>query len=106
MAARASGSSAQSLSMAQRQLELAPGIRVIADYAHTLEAIDAARADTVVLTAADIIGPQQMRQLGWDLEARSVSLIVAPALTDVAGPRVHARPVAGLPLIHVEYPGV
>ena len=33
-----------------------------------------------------------------------MSLIVAPALTDVAGPRIHARPVAGLPLIHVEYP--
>ena len=45
-----------------------------------------------------------MRQLGWDLEARSVNLVVAPALTDVAGPRIHARPVAGLPLIHVDYP--
>jgi len=33
-----------------------------------------------------------------------VELIVAPALTDVAGPRIHSRPVAGLPLIHVEYP--
>ncbi|MCA1305494.1 exopolysaccharide biosynthesis polyprenyl glycosylphosphotransferase [Microbacterium esteraromaticum] len=27
-----------------------------------------------------------------------------PSLTDVAGPRIHTRPVAGLPLIHVEYP--
>ena len=27
-----------------------------------------------------------------------------PALTDVAGPRVHTRPVAGLPLLHVEAP--
>ncbi len=30
--------------------------------------------------------------------------MVAPALTDVAGPRIHTRPVAGLPLIHVEAP--
>jgi exopolysaccharide biosynthesis polyprenyl glycosylphosphotransferase len=45
-----------------------------------------------------------MRELGWALDARRVSLVVAPALTDVAGPRIHARPVAGLPLIHVEYP--
>ena len=29
---------------------------------------------------------------------------MAPALTDVAGPRIHARPVAGLPLIQVDYP--
>ena len=25
-------------------------------------------------------------------------------LTDIAGPRIHSRPVAGLPLIHVSYP--
>jgi exopolysaccharide biosynthesis polyprenyl glycosylphosphotransferase len=29
---------------------------------------------------------------------------MAPSLTDIAGPRIHARPVAGLPLIHVETP--
>ncbi len=29
---------------------------------------------------------------------------MAPALTDVAGPRIRTRPVAGLPLIHVEPP--
>jgi exopolysaccharide biosynthesis polyprenyl glycosylphosphotransferase len=45
-----------------------------------------------------------MRQIGWALEATSTNLIVAPALTDVAGPRIHARPVAGLPLIQVDYP--
>jgi exopolysaccharide biosynthesis polyprenyl glycosylphosphotransferase len=45
-----------------------------------------------------------MRKLGWDLASRDVGLIVAPTLTDVAGPRIHSRPVAGLPLIYVEYP--
>jgi exopolysaccharide biosynthesis polyprenyl glycosylphosphotransferase len=29
---------------------------------------------------------------------------MAPALTDVAGPRIHTQPVAGLPLIHVTTP--
>jgi exopolysaccharide biosynthesis polyprenyl glycosylphosphotransferase len=29
---------------------------------------------------------------------------VAPSLTDIGGPRIHTRPVAGLPLIHVETP--
>jgi len=29
---------------------------------------------------------------------------VAPSLANVAGPRVHIRPVAGLPLLHVEEP--
>ena len=31
-------------------------------------------------------------------------LVLTPNLTDIAGPRIHARPVAGLPLIHVETP--
>ncbi len=30
--------------------------------------------------------------------------MLAPSLTDVAGPRIHTPPVAGLPLIHVESP--
>jgi exopolysaccharide biosynthesis polyprenyl glycosylphosphotransferase len=29
---------------------------------------------------------------------------MTPGLTDVGGPRIHMRPVAGLPLIHVEMP--
>jgi exopolysaccharide biosynthesis polyprenyl glycosylphosphotransferase len=33
-----------------------------------------------------------------------VELLVAPAITDVAGPRTVVRPVAGLPLLHVEEP--
>jgi lipopolysaccharide/colanic/teichoic acid biosynthesis glycosyltransferase len=28
--------------------------------------------------------------------------MVAPEATDVVGPRLHVRPVAGLPLVHVE----
>lgn len=61
-------------------------------------------ADTVVLTSADTLEPKQMRQLGWALEETDVELVVAPALTDIAGPRIHTRPVAGLPLIHIEFP--
>src|SRR5690606_41774721 len=38
-------------------------------------------------------------------EAWGADLVLAPALTDVAGPRIRTRPVAGLPLLHVEAPG-
>ncbi len=84
--------------------ELAPGIPVLGDYDSLDRALDEARADTVVFTGADTIDPRGMRELGWRLETTSTSLVVAPALTDVAGPRIHARPVAGLPLIQVDYP--
>ncbi len=101
--ATASSSSARSRRAAAPKT-LAPGVPVLGTYDRAIEAIDASEADTVVFTGADTISPRQLRQFGWDLESRSVNLIVAPALTDVAGPRIHARPVAGLPLIHVDYP--
>ena len=84
--------------------ELAPGIPVLGDYSSLDRALEEARADTVVFTGADTIDPRGMREIGWQLEATSTNLVVAPALTDVAGPRIHARPVAGLPLIQVDYP--
>jgi len=83
---------------------LTSGIPVLGSFADVLDTLDSTAADTVILTGADAIGPQTMRRLGWDLESRGVRLIVAPALTDIAGPRIHARPVAGLPLIHVDFP--
>lgn len=84
--------------------ELAPGIPVLGDYASLSHVLQFAQADTVVFTGSDTIDPREMREIGWELEATSTALIVAPALTDVAGPRIHARPVAGLPLIQVDYP--
>ncbi|MGW4928031.1 sugar transferase [Agromyces sp. NPDC004153] len=86
------------------EAKLPGNVPVLGPLADVLEIIDTSRVDTVIYTGSDEIGPQGLRQLGWDLESRSVNLIVAPALTDVAGPRLHARPVAGLPLIHVDYP--
>jgi exopolysaccharide biosynthesis polyprenyl glycosylphosphotransferase len=80
------------------------GLPVLGDYGDLMGALDDSLADTVILTGADEISPADMQRVGWELEARGVELIVAPALTDVAGPRIHARPVAGLPLIHVSYP--
>jgi exopolysaccharide biosynthesis polyprenyl glycosylphosphotransferase len=45
-----------------------------------------------------------IRDLAWALESTSAELVVASRLTDVAGPRIHFRPVEGLPLMHVELP--
>ncbi len=45
-----------------------------------------------------------LRKLGWALEGTGIDLVVSPGLVDVAGPRIHSRPVAGLPLLYVEEP--
>jgi exopolysaccharide biosynthesis polyprenyl glycosylphosphotransferase len=84
--------------------DLVHGVPVLGCYEDLLAVVDETAATTLILTGADDISPADMRRIGWDLDARSVELIVAPALTDIAGPRIHARPVAGLPLIHVDYP--
>nr|WP_245736393.1 sugar transferase [Micromonospora pattaloongensis] len=64
----------------------------------------AAGADTVAVTASSELTAARLRRLGWQLEGTGIDLVLAPALTDVAGPRIHMQPVAGLPLIHVEAP--
>lgn len=69
-----------------------------------LEAIDACAADSVAISAGAHLEPPLLRRLGWALSARGTRLILAPALTDVAGPRIHTQPVAGLPLVHVSTP--
>ncbi|MGH3427841.1 MAG: sugar transferase, partial [Mycobacteriales bacterium] len=47
-----------------------------------------------------------LRRLAWQLEGSGIDLVVAPSLTNIAGPRVHIRPVEGLPLLHVEEPTI
>ncbi|MBG6237085.1 exopolysaccharide biosynthesis polyprenyl glycosylphosphotransferase [Mycetocola sp. CAN_C7] len=68
------------------------------------ESLRATGADTVVITSSDELPPDRVRELSWSLEPGREHLVVAPSLTGIGGPRIHTRPVAGLPLIHVETP--
>ncbi|MFD5224629.1 sugar transferase [Microbacterium sp. NPDC058342] len=79
-------------------------VPVLGDFSDVLEIIDSHNVDSVILSTSDAITPRRTRKFGWALDQKRIDLIVAPALTDIAGPRIHTRPVAGLPLIHVEYP--
>jgi exopolysaccharide biosynthesis polyprenyl glycosylphosphotransferase len=45
-----------------------------------------------------------IHDLAWKLEGQTIDLILATSLANVAGPRIHFRPVDGLPLLHVEIP--
>lgn len=71
---------------------------------NVLGAIAQSSVNTVAVSASEQFGSEQVRQLAWQLEGTGVGLILAPALTDVAGPRIHIKPVAGLPLMHVQEP--
>lgn len=67
-------------------------------------ALLATGADTVAVTSADDLPPAKVKQISWGLEAGKQHLVIAPSIADIAGPRIHIRPVSGLPLIHVETP--
>ena len=62
--------------------------------------------DTVIVAGGSYSSARDLRQLGWELEGLRVDMLVAPALTDVAGPRVRVRNVAGLPLVHIAEPSI
>lgn len=74
------------------------------DAASIVKAIELSNADAVAVSAGVQLHPQTLRHLGWELASRNIGLIMAPALTDIAGPRIHTQQVAGLPLIHVTTP--
>ncbi|WP_238702565.1 sugar transferase [Microbacterium caowuchunii] len=79
-------------------------VPVVGGFSHAIQAMDATDADTIIVAGADDLDPEMMRRLGWDVADRDGNLVVAPALTDIAGPRIHTRQAAGLPLVHVEFP--
>lgn len=64
----------------------------------------ATTADTVAITSIGDLSPRKVKEISWGLEAGRQHLVLAPSITDIAGPRIQTRPVAGLPLIHVETP--
>jgi len=69
--------------------------------ARTVRLVD---ADSVIIAGPLPGGNRFIRELGWKLEESATELILAATLTNVAGPRIHWRPVDGLPLMHVDIP--
>lgn len=68
------------------------------------QAVRRSGATTVAVTSAAALGHSVMRELSWELEAMDVEMVVAPGITDIAGPRMMLRPVAGLPMVHIDKP--
>jgi exopolysaccharide biosynthesis polyprenyl glycosylphosphotransferase len=92
----------------RRRDQLVPGsfdgLTVLGDLDEVAGIVSQYEVDTVaVLPCPELDGPT-LRRLGWDLEKTRAELLLAPAVTEVVGPRVHIRPVCGLPLVHMERP--
>lgn len=79
-------------------------VPVIANLGNVAQAVRSTNADTVIVAGEPHDRENFIRDLGWELEGLGAELVVASSLTNVAGPRIHFRPVEGLPLMHVELP--
>lgn len=77
---------------------------VVSDIYSVVDAVAETGADAVIVAGQVEGGSKYIQELGWQLEESSTELILATGLTNVAGPRIHSRPLEGLPLMHVELP--
>ena len=78
-------------------------VPVAGELSHVPLAVRQFGADTVAVLSCPEMDGRRLRELAWELEKTGTDLCVAPALLDVAGPRTTIRPVAGLPLLHVDH---
>ena len=88
---------------ADRSQDKIGSVPVIGGVDSAAAAVSGFRADTVAVVNCAEMDNTRLRDLAWTLEKTNTDLCVGPALLDVAGPRTTIRPVAGLPLIHMEH---
>ncbi len=79
-------------------------VPVVADLMTVEKSLPALNVDAVIVAGPVQGGSGFIQKLGWSLEESDTELVLATGLTNVAGPRIHSRPVEGLPLMHVELP--
>jgi exopolysaccharide biosynthesis polyprenyl glycosylphosphotransferase len=80
------------------------GLRVLGELDEVTAVVQRFEVDTVAVLPCPELDGAALRALGWALETTPAELLLAPAVTEFVGPRVHIRPVCGLPLLHMERP--
>jgi exopolysaccharide biosynthesis polyprenyl glycosylphosphotransferase len=78
------------------------GVPIVGTVENLHTAIAGTRATTVAICPQ--LDGDTLRRVMWELEGSDIDVLVSSALTEVTGPRISIRPVAGLPLLHVEEP--
>jgi exopolysaccharide biosynthesis polyprenyl glycosylphosphotransferase len=79
-------------------------VEILGSYDDVPVAMESSGADTVIVTSSEKLPAAQVKRISWGLEAGKQHLMLSMNITDIAGPRLHIRPVLGLPLMHVETP--
>ena len=84
--------------------ETACGLPVLGQVCDVVDLIKDSDVHAVIFAEGSFPDSQHFKRMAWELEEHDIQMIVVPALTDISSERLTARPVAGLPLVHVERP--
>ncbi|MCW1803790.1 sugar transferase [Brachybacterium squillarum] len=80
------------------------GIPVLGAEEDLLSVVLHEQPDVVLFAAGSSATAEDFRRVAWELEELEVEVIVVPALSEISGDRISMRPVAGLPLVHMDLP--
>ena len=87
------------------ELEETPaGLPVLGRVCEVVDLVRDSKVDAVIFAEGSFPDSQHFKRMAWELEEHDIQMIVVPALTDISSERLNPRPVAGLPLVHVERP--
>lgn len=80
------------------------GVPVLGGIDEIIHAVGQLAADTVAVLACPELSGSRLRELTWELEKYGTNIFLAPTLLNIAEKRTTIRPIAGLPLLHMEHP--
>ncbi len=79
------------------------GVPIVGTLTSVRRVVESLGVDTVAVAGASL-GGEALRRLSYELEGTGIDLLMAPAVLNIAGNRISIRPVAGMPLLHVNEP--
>ncbi|BBY17249.1 sugar transferase [Mycolicibacterium litorale] len=77
----------------------------VVDTAEITELARAHQAQSVVITSADRISDECLRDLRWALHPHGIDLMVVPGVAGIAQPKLSLERLSGLSLLRVDEPG-
>jgi exopolysaccharide biosynthesis polyprenyl glycosylphosphotransferase len=81
------------------------GVPVLGNADDVVAIANEAEADTIFFAGGAVTSSHSLRELIWELEHESFGVVVAPSVSEISSDRISVRPVAGLPLMHIDPPG-
>jgi exopolysaccharide biosynthesis polyprenyl glycosylphosphotransferase len=80
------------------------GLPMLGGLDEVVDVVERYEVDTVAVLPCPELDGAALRRLGWNLEKTRADLLLAPSVSEVAGPRIRVRPVCGLSLLQMERP--